>query len=48
MESLPLSQKDAILFLTKKDILPVLLSNEKFTSASNYPEIRGNLLKPFE
>eukprot|EP00108_Taenia_solium_P007775 TsM_000393900 transcript=TsM_000393900 gene=TsM_000393900 len=39
MDSLPLSRKDFILFLTKKDILPVLLSNEKFTSASNYPEI---------
>ncbi|KAL5112206.1 Guanine nucleotide-binding protein alpha-15 subunit [Taenia crassiceps] len=39
MESPPLSRKDSILFFTKKDILPVLLSNEKFTSASNYPEI---------
>ncbi|VDM18653.1 unnamed protein product [Hydatigera taeniaeformis] len=40
MEAQPLSRKDAILFFTKKDILPVLLSNEKFTTASNYSEIQ--------
>ncbi|KAH9285849.1 Guanine nucleotide-binding protein alpha-15 subunit [Echinococcus granulosus] len=40
MESLPLSRKDSVLFLTKKDILPVLQSNEKITVASNYPELQ--------
>ena len=47
LESLPLSRKDSILFLTKKDILPIRLADEACTGPSNYPEILGNSLNNF-
>nr|CDS31838.1 guanine nucleotide binding protein subunit [Hymenolepis microstoma] len=40
LESLPLSRKDSILFLTKKDILLNLLTRKMWSVPSNYPELQ--------
>ncbi|VDO04157.1 unnamed protein product [Rodentolepis nana] len=41
LESLPLSRKDSILFLTKKDILSNLHTRDMWSVPSNYPELQG-------
>ncbi|VDD76788.1 unnamed protein product [Mesocestoides corti] len=41
LDSLPLSRKDAILFLTKKDILSAILAAGNTNTPISHPELRG-------